>query len=838
MAKDLLGNNLRAAGLLKNHFRLAGRHLMKNKGFSLINILGLAVAITSFFFIVVYASFEMSYDDLHANKDRIYRIALNGQEVGSDAGSSVKSYPGIYNFLQELSDVETATRFVKIPANTGFLFGHDSKMFNESGGHINADSNFFKVFPTLLVKGNAATALKNANSIVISESVARKVFGNTDVLGQRLDRVEENGDAPLIVTGVMRDIPKNAHFHARFVSKLEDVWPEVLEDDWLSSLIFNYALLKEHTDPGAVKSRLNQMLAQKSKGIPKIKGTSVFLQPLKDIHLQSNIKDEYEANGSATLVYLLIAIGVVIIIMGWINYINVETARFLRRAKEVGVRRIIGSSKVDLGLQFLVEFGCANLLALAIAGMLAMTLAPYFENVSGIPVELAYRNTPELWLIAFLFFAAGSIITGIYPGLYLLKLNAAHALKGTFSPQKSRGFIRKPLLVVQFSVSIILIAFLLVINGQLKYMQLTNKGVDVGSVVAVRNPVAYSNQEVIEKYNNYKLLRDKLLQRASVEMVSTSSAIPGTEIGFTYVDLIKRSLNDPYDPTRYKTMFIGENFIPLYKIKLLAGRNFEAEEINEWREPWERKDWLKIILNESAMKALGFKSPEDAVNKTVKFQAFDDFEDHEIIGVMEDYHHEAVKNVIYPMILKLNYNSYQQVYYSIRFNPGSRPQQTLSEIEQAWKEVFPGQPFEYFFMDEYYDLQFKSERQFSQVFSAFSGIAVFIACLGILGMALFETNARLKEISIRKVLGASVAHLLALLLNDQARCIIISCLVAIPVVWYGADRWLSSYPAHTQLSPWIFAIPLLVVVSAVAVLSGMQIMNVVTRNPVDHLKSE
>jgi putative ABC transport system permease protein len=486
----------------------------------------------------------------------------------------------------------------------------------------------------------------------------------------------------------------------------------------------------------------------------------------------------------------------------------------------------------------LAEFVCISLLALAIAGMLVFTFMPYFENVSGIPVHLPHHNTPALWLMALVFFASGSIITGIYPGLYLIKLNAAHALKGTFSPQKSRGFLRKPLLVVQFSVSIILIAFLLVINGQLEYMQLTNKGVDVGSVVAVRNPVAYANQEVIEKYNNYKRLRDKLSQRASVEMVSTSSAIPGTEIGFTYVDLIKRSLNDPYDPTRYKTMFVGENFISLYKIKLLAGRNFEAEEVNVWKEPWERKDWLKIILNESAIKTLGFKSPEDAVNKTVRFQAFDDFEDHEIIGVMEDYHHEAVKNEIYPMILKLNYNSYQQVYYSIRLNSGSRPQQTLGEIEQAWKEVFPGQPFEYFFMDEYYDRQFKSERQFSQVFYAFSGIAIFIACLGILGMALFETNARLKEISIRKVLGASVSHLLALLLDDQARCIVLSCLVAIPVVWYGANRWLSSYPAHTPLSPWIFAIPLVVVVSAVAVLSGMQMVKVVTRNPVDHLRSE
>lgn len=830
--------DLRAAGLLKNHFRIAGRRLATSKGFSLVNVLGLAIAITSFFFIMVYASFEMSYEDFHTYKHRIYRIALSDQKAKSENNVSAKSYPGIYNFLHTLPAVETATRFIKIPANTGFLFGHNNKMFNESGGYINADPNFFKVFPDLLVKGDAATALKNPNSIVIAESIALKVFGHADVLGQRLDRVEENGDAPLVVTGIMRDIPKNTHFHARFVSRLEDVWPEVLEDDWLPALIFNYALLKEHTDPNTVKSTLDQMLAQVAKETPKIREKAVLLQPLPDIHLQSNVKDEYEANGSATLVYLLLAIGVVILVMGWINYINIETARFLRRAKEVGVRRIIGSSKADLGLQFLVEFVCLNLLAMAIAAMLVFTFTPSFENISGVDVNPMHLSTPNLWLAAFIFFGMGSVITGIYPGLYLMGLNATHAVKGTFSPQRSRGFIRKPLLVVQFSVSIILMAFLLIINGQLDYMQRTNKKVEVSSVVAIRNPMAYAEQEVIEKYNNYTLFRDKLSQRASVETVSTSSAIPGAEIGFTYVDLLKRSLDAPHDPTRYKTMFVGENFIPLYKISLLAGRNFEAEDVSVWKEPWDRKDWLKIILNESAIKALGFKSPEEAVNKIVKFQAFDDFEDHEIIGVMEDYHHEAIKKEIFPTILKLNYNSYQQVYYSIRLTAGSNPQQALREIEQAWKEIFPAQPFEYFFMDEYYDQQFKSEKQFSHVFSAFSGIAVFIACLGIVGMALFETNARMKEVSIRKVLGASVSHLLGLLLHDQVRCVIVSCIVAVPAVWYGADRWLSFYPVHMHVSPAIFAIPVAAVVSAIVVLAGLQIGRAIMGNPVEHLKSE
>jgi putative ABC transport system permease protein len=830
-------SHLRAAGLLPTHFKVAGRHLVNSKGFSLINMLGLAVAMTAFFFIMAYASFELSYEEFHANKHLIYRVALTDKTADAESNTSAKSYPGIYNFLHALPGVETATRFVKIPANTGFLFAHNNKTFNETGGYINADSNFFKVFSALLVKGTATTALKNPNSIVIAESVAIKVFGHTDVVGQQLDRVENEGNGPLVITGLMRDMPRNTHFHAKFVSRLEDVWPEVLEDNWLPALIFNYALLRADANPNATAAALNRMLAQAATETPKVKGKSVVLQPLPDIHLKSNLKDEYEANGSAALVYLLLFIGVVILIMGWINYINIETARFLRRAREVGVRRIVGSSKTSLCLQFLVEFVCLSLPALAIAVVLVFITIPYFENISGITVDLVNLPTPKLWFIAAVFVGAGSVVTGIYPGRYLLKLNTVHALKGSFRPQRSGGFIHKPLLVVQFSMSMMLMASLLVINGQLQYMQQTNKKVDVSHVVAIRNPMAYADQEVIEKYNSYTLFRDRVSQHAVVETVSTSSAIPGTEIGFTYVDLLKRSLNAPHDPTRYKTMFVGENFIPLYQIKLLAGRNFEAEEVQVWKAPWERKDWRKIILNESAIKALGFTSPEEAVNKTVKFQAFDDFEDHEIIGVMEDYHHEAIKEEVFPMIFKLNYNSYQQVYYSVRLSAGSKPQQALSELEAAWKDVFPGQPFDYYFMDEYYDQQFKSERQFSHVFFAFSGIAVFIACLGIVGMALFETNARMKEISIRKVLGASPSNLLRLLLHDQVRCIIAACLAVIPVVWYGADWWLSSYPTRTPLTIAPFAVPALVVVSAVALLAGVQIVHAAVKNPVEHLRS-
>jgi putative ABC transport system permease protein len=825
--------------LLSTYFTLACRNFSKHKVFSFINVLGLAVAVTAFFFIIQYVAFETSFDRYHANHDRIYRVALEQYENNTLKNASAKSYPGIYRFLNEsIPEVETATRFIKTPANTGFLFGRNNKIFNESGGFINADTNFFKVFPTILVRGNVHTALKNPNSIVISESVAKKIFGEEDPLGQRLDPIEDRSGTASIVTGILRDIPPNTHFHANFVAKLEDVWPEIIENDWAPTLIFNYALLKEKTDPSVVSSKLNKILDQASANAHAVKGTKAVLQPLIDIHLHSNFSDEYEGNGNERLVYLLLAIGIIILAMSWINYINIETARFLKRAKEVGVRRIVGSQKSDLIMQFLVEYLCITATAVAVAGGIIVTTTPLFSNLAGIAIDFTAIYASDIGKAAFLIFLSGTAVTGIYPGLYLINLKPSQALRGSFNAKLGRGFVRRPLLIIQFSASIILIAFLLVINSQLDYMQVTNKKIEVEKVIAIRNPVAYANKEVVEKYNHFKLFNDKLVTQAPVGMVATSSAIPGTEIGFTYVDLIKRNLNDPYDPTGYKTMFVGENFLPLYGIKLLVGRNFSIDDESGYVDPWERKDWLKIIINEKAAKTLGFNSPQDAVNQIVKFKAFDDFEDHEIIGVIEDYHHEAVRKDTSPMILKGNFNSYQQVYYSIRLNAGVQPRQAIDEINRSWKEIFPEYPFEYFFLDDYYDQQFKSERQFSSVFSFFAGVAILIACLGVLGMALFESNARIKEISIRKVLGASAVNLLALLSRDQARCILLSCIISFPTVWYGAGVWLSSYPLKVEFSPLVFLLPAACIAVTVIVLSGMQALKAVTSNPVDHLKSE
>jgi putative ABC transport system permease protein len=371
-------------------------------------------------------------------------------------------------------------------------------------------------------------------------------------------------------------------------------------------------------------------------------------------------------------------------------------------------------------------------------------------------------------------------------------------------------------------------------------MRISDKKFASDQVIAIRNPTAYSTEEVNIKNDYYRTLNTELEALASVRMLTSSSAIPGTEIGFTYVNLLKRQVNDPYDPTRYKTLFVDYNYIPFFSLKLLAGRNFDPPApLSNWINPWEDEDWKTIILNERAIYALGFKSPEEAVDQLVEFENFgDDFEKHRIIGVIEDYHHEAVKREILPMILSPNYGSFQQVYYSVKLNAGADPYDAVTEVEKIWKKTFPDKPFEYFFLNDYYNTQFKSEIYFTRIFSVFSGIAIFIACLGVLGMTLFEANIRLKEISIRKVLGASVLNLVQLLSLDHVRVVLVSTGVAVPIAYLGATQWLRNYPFRITLSWEVFLIPLGVVVLVILLTSCFQILKAASTNPVNHLKDE
>ena len=443
-----------------------------------------------------------------------------------------------------------------------------------------------------------------------------------------------------------------------------------------------------------------------------------------------------------------------------------------------------------------------------------------------------------VFIFALGFFVTGSILVGAYPAIFLLKFNPMLAIKGKIGGQRPGSKLRQALVIMQFTTSMVLIAFVVTVHDQLNFMKLLNKGVELETVIAIRNPTAYSNQELTTKYAEFEKMKNKLLQYPSIRSAASSSAIPGTEIGFNYVNLIKRNPGDPYDAKIYKTMFVSSEFIRTYNIELLAGVTFSMPHDFQGAAPWEATNWSSIILNQRAIYQLGFKSPGDAVNQDVYFQPFDDFIKCKIVGVIKDYHHEAVKKEVFPTIFFHNYSTYQQVFYSVGLNAGSNPQVALQRIEKTWRESFPDRPFEYFFLDQYYDGQFKSEVQFQRVFILFAIIAVVIGCLGVLGITLFEMNTRLKEISIRKVVGASAFGLVVLLFRTKLRLILISCAISGPLIYYFSAAWLSTYPSRVALTPWLAFIPFMIVSLMVIFVSGIQTIKAANANPIDHLRSE
>ena len=826
--------------MLTTHLKVAFRHLTRSKIFTLINVIGLAIGISAFLLIAHYISFQLSFDQFHTNKDYIYRVGLKRYENGELVETSAKTFPGVRALLkQNFPEVQSVTGFYKIPANTGFLFRHQGKIYNETGGWLSSDSAFFTVFPSLLLHGNATTAMKEPNSIVISEAVAKKLFGDNDPVGQVLDRIDDHSEGgQFTIRGVIKNIPENAHFHATIIQQINDNRPEASVDLWGEGRLTTYVTFSEKIQPHVIEQKLNRLLDKLEKENKLVKDTEVYLQPLTDIHLSSHCKDELEANGNKELLYLLGSVGFIILVIAWINYINLETSRFVSRTREFGVRRVIGSGKLNLAVQYLIEYCCLTLAALFLAIAIMIVSAPYYTDLTGVSLQHISLDQPVLWTIAIALFMVGSIAAGIYPAIFLLKFDPVTALKGSVSKYRSGNKVRQTLVVFQFTVSIILVAFVMTVQQQLDFMKLINKGIELETVVAIRNPTAYSNQELTTKYGEFETFQNKLLQYPTVQSLASSSAIPGSEIGFNYINLIKRNIGDPYDAAVYKTLFVSADFINTYNIGLVAGNTFEVPSNFNGTAPWETTNWSSVILNERAVRQLGFKSATDALNQEIYFEAFDEPLKCRIIGVIGDYHHEATKKEVYPTILFHNYATFQQVYFSIRLKEGSRPQESLSQIENTWKELFPDRPFDYFFLDEYYDRQFRSEVYFQKIFKLFAGIAIVVACLGILGMTLFEMNSRLKEISIRKVLGASVWGVTILLSKTNFRLIAIASILATPLIYILAKQWLSNYPERIQLTAWLVLLPVTIIMIIVLTVSGFQTIKTASANPVDHLRGE
>ncbi len=822
--------SLKFNSMIGHYFTLSWRSILRNKVFSAINIVGLTVGLVAFFLIIQYVSYEFGFDRFHDDYKRLYRVVHQQEKNGEVVSSSATTYIGMRQLIRENFPGVKATGFSELPIDFGLTFGVNGKPHWEPGEVIQADTAFFDVFSGILLKGNPSTAL-NAGGIVLSEKIATNLFGEGDALHQRLDDIadlNQTSSSAFDVSGIMMDLPPESHLHFEGIIPTDESW-DTTKYFWETVTMHTYVRVPENTDVKDFEARLNTLLEQVAVDFPNVKGSHAKLQAITDIHLQPGLSEELEPRTNGMLPIILSIIAFSILFIAWINYINLETARFVTQAKEVGIRRVIGSSRRELTMQFVTRYFCLNLVAFTLALATIWLLIPYLSYVTGIPVTNINFTHRETWIAALLFYVAGSVLAGVYPVLLLLKLNPAAIVKGTAATGYS-GRLKTSLVVMQYVTSIALIIFVAIANQQLDFMKLIDKKLDVEHVVAIENPLAYT--EAFDGLNEFPTLRNALKAHPAINEVTVSSNVPGRAINFSMINEIKRKQNDPHDPRRFKLLFIDYNYIPLYGLKLKAGRNYlesEGAEDNSGR----------TILNEAAVRALGFNSAEEAINQKIYFRIWEFMKPEiEIVGILEDHHHQAIKEEVEPTVYFLNMGRFQQAYFSVKLNTGADTHEAMAFVEATFRKTFPKNPFHYFFVDEIYDKQFESEVHFARIFTLFSWVASFLACLGILGITLFETNTRLKEISIRKVLGASVSGIITLLSKKYVRVVIASLVIAVPLAYYGAAQWLLNYPVRTDLTMKPFIISAVTIVLITFVASGVQTFKAARSNPVDHLKNE
>jgi putative ABC transport system permease protein len=824
--------------MLKNYFKIAYRNLLKNKVFSLVNIFGLAIGMSACFFIFLYIHFEQSYDRFHHNAGRLYRVPLTFTGSLSNAGTMAANHPSLGPTLKaEFPEIENYTRVA--PAS---LFNNASMLsyttagktvtFDEEKTYF-ADAAFFTLFSFPFIEGDPASALSNARSIAISRSTARKYFGDEDPLGKTLIL---NAQMPYKVTGVFADVPENSHlkFNVLFSFSTLNQGMSVDHDDWIFPEFYTYVLLAPGADPKKVDEKLPAFINKHMGALMKQLdyGAQMHLQPVTDIHLRSNYSKEAEANGSEKEVGFLSLIGIFILVIAWINYINLSTAKSVERAKEVGLRKVIGAARIQLIAQFLMESFIINLLALAIATILILICFPYFGGFTGSPISTGFiasglLSQSTFWLVLTGAFVAGTFLVGAYPAFILSAFKPALAVKGKLFQSAKGILLRKTLVSFQFILSLLLIAGTITVFSQLSYMQHQALGYNKDQLIVLNAPEIYDSAAYADKMG---ALKNELLRNPSVSGVSTSTEVPGRALLWQN-SARKVSEDQTHNFIPYQ-VGIDENFVTNFQMKMAAGRNFYPNE--RWNTSGTEK--AKIIINEQLLKGLGYKNAEAAINQDIVWRFGPRDIPGTIIGVLKDYHQRSLQQPFDPILYYYPDFNYWR-FISVRIK-ADQPARDLASIENAYKTIFPGNAFKYFFLDEYFNQQYQSEQRFGKVFSLFTGLAIFVACLGLLGLSSFVIRVRTREIGIRKVLGASVFSLLALFSKDFVRLVIVASFIALPIIYLSANRWLDNYAFHIRLSWLIFVAPPVFLMSLALVTICLQSLKASLSNPIRNLRTD
>ena len=795
--------------MIKNYLKIAWRNIWKTKGFSTINILGLAVGMTACFLIALYVRFELSYDNYHTKANRIYRLVCDVKTPTETlTEESITSGPMALNISKDFPEVENFVRIT--PEN--LLIRRENVKFQEASLFF-ADSTLLELFDFTLLEGNKRKALTEPFSIILSSSAAKKYFGKENPLGKNLLLTSDGFNAK--VTGVIEDIPENSQFRADVfvsMSTLAKMNNSNFDEQWGNFGFTSYLLLKPRVRATVLESKLPSYLEAKvGKEMAQSKMSyKLFLEPLRDVYLRSK-RDGFES-GSINNVYIFSIVALFILLIACINFVNLSTARAVERAKEVGIRKVVGAFRLQIMRQFISESVLICLLAFIISLLLCLVLIPYFNYLAGKEVSEGLFHQPVYILILFLLAVLIGALAGFYPALVLSSFKPTTVLKGKFSSNAKGLFLRKSLVIAQFVVSISLIVGTLIVSNQLSYMRNQNLGFNKDQTLVLQ-----TNGDA-----RGKILKEAIKSILGVLSSSVSSSVPGGGNPVAYSEIENKT--GDMQIANLSVYFIDYDYIPQYKIELLAGRAFSKDYGTDTAQA--------MVLNESAIKLFGFSSPQEAIGKRYSQWG----SEGKIIGVIKDFHFRSLQEKIEPLSMRYGQGNGGGL-VSAKIN-SKYTNAVVQAIEKKWQEIIPDRPLEYFFVDEYFDRQYKSENRFGTLFLNFSTLAIFISCLGLLGLVSYNTAQRYREIGIRKVLGASISTIVKLLSIDFLKLVCIAILIASPLMWFLMSKWLEDFAYHIDISWWTFILAGSIAICIALIVISSQTIKAALTNPVKSLRSE
>jgi len=799
--------------MIRNYLIIALRNLLKNGTFSLINILGLAIGIASTLLISHYVNFERSYEHIHKNADNIFRITLdlyNGSEfIENDCEMYQTIGPEFKEKMPEVLD------FVRMMNWDPMQITANQKVNYEQSIYM-ADPSVFTMFSYGILQGDPYAQFDQPYKSVVTESIAMKYFGRLEIVGEtfRLGNSKE----PIEIVGVMEDVSQNTHLKFDILISHATIpkfyrWYE--KYPWNNNE-YTYLLMTE----GIQVSDFNKKLKEYSLSKERLEGEIIVSERIKDIHLYSNKTFEPEVNGSAQTVNFMSMIAIFIMIIAWVNYINLSTARATERAREVGIRKVVGSSRNQLIGQFMLEAFLVNMIAATLAYTFVQIGIPFFKELTGQPLAADLYNNTQLWLLLLSIVAIGTILSGIYPALVLSSFKPVVVLKGKFRNSAFGIVLRKGLIVFQFLATVVLMSVSLSVYQQIDFLTDKDLGVDLNNTIALRAPqLGISDSLYLIQANAFKNIIES---HASIEKMAISGALSGGnnhEVGTTdYVLRVGADENE--NSANYHNFNINHDFLSALDLQLAAGKNFVDGS---------NKDM--VIINERAVETLGFQSSEDAVGKHITYGGNSS---SEIIGVVKNYHQRSPKEAFVPMIF---YYSKGGDFFLVKYNQGTTTQ-TIEAISKSWQSLFDGAALEYFFLNDRYNQQYESDRRFSKVTALFTILSIIIAILGLFGLSSFTILQRTKEIGVRKVLGASVKSIVQMLSKDFLKLIVLSGMLAVPVAYFLIQLWLENYANKIPISWGLLVFPLAVILGIAFLTILGQTIRSATANPVDSLKYE